>query len=52
MSADAWDATVYMVFASRGDLQAYLLSPQHDEIKRLIVPMRSEGTLIDFVVTQ
>lgn len=47
---DAWDVALYMVFASRSDLDAYQAHPGHLKIKSLVGPMRSERGQADFRV--
>lgn len=47
-AADAWDVALYMVFASRDDLDAYLSHPEHARLKDLIGPMRAARAQVDF----
>jgi Stress responsive A/B Barrel Domain len=47
-AADAWDLGLYMVFASRADLEAYQALPAHLAIKALMGPMRSARAQVDF----
>jgi heme-degrading monooxygenase HmoA len=47
-AADAWDLALYMVFASREDLQAYQSHPEHLAIKALVGPMRLARAQVDF----
>ena len=50
-AADAWDLALYMVFASREDLQAYQNHPEHLAIKALVGPMRLARAQVDFELT-
>lgn len=50
-ATDAWDVALYMVFASRADLDAYQTHPGHLQIKALVGPLRSERGQADFWVT-
>lgn len=47
---DAWDVALYMEFASRADLDAYLVHPSHLEIKQLVGPMRAARGQADFAI--
>lgn len=47
---DAWDLALYMVFASRADLEAYQAHPGHLAIKRLVAPMRLARAQADFEI--
>lgn len=45
---DAWDVALYMVFASREDLDAYRIHQEHIRLKALIGPMRAARAQVDF----
>lgn len=47
---DAWDVALYMVFASRVDLDAYQTHPAHLKIKSLVGPMRAVRGQADFSI--
>lgn len=47
---DAWDVAVFMVFASRADLEAYQTHPAHLKIKSLVGPMRAARGQADFSI--
>lgn len=47
-ASDAWDLGLYMVFASRADLEAYQTLPVHLAIKALVGPMRAARAQVDF----
>ena len=50
-SPDAWDVALYMVFATRTDLEAYQSHPAHLQIKALVAPMRAARGQADFEVS-
>lgn len=50
-ASDAWDVALYMVFASRADLDAYQTHPGHLQIKTMVGPLRSERGQADFWVS-
>lgn len=45
---DAWDVSVYMVFASPVFLESYQIHPLHLDIKKLVGPMRLNRGQVDF----
>lgn len=45
---DAWDISVYMVFASPAFLDLYQTHPMHLDIKKLVGPMRLDRGQVDF----
>lgn len=47
---DAWDISVYMVFASPAFLDLYQANPMHLDIKKLIRPMRLDRGQVDFAL--
>ena len=50
-SPDAWDVALYMLFASRADLQAYQSHPAHLRIKAVVGPLRAARGQADFEVS-
>lgn len=49
---DAWDVALYMVFASRANLEVYQTHPAHLKIKALLGPMRSARGQADFALAR
>lgn len=45
---EAWDISVYIVFASPAFLDLYQTHPMHLEIKKMIGPMRLDRGQVDF----
>jgi hypothetical protein len=50
IAGDAADLALYTEFESWSALQAYEIHPLHEELKRLIGPMRVERRVVDYEV--
>ncbi len=49
-SAAAFDLSLYTVFASKEDLEAYQVHPAHEKVKSLVGAVTSERAVVDYEV--